>query len=121
MSMISLPALSLGRFFGGKRKGAAKRRFERHPCMIVATMTVTDKHFDVDGLVTEISVGGLRFRPASTYILDRRNEVVSISMEGLVVPGVIKNVSEIGYGIMLTNELDPNDVELFARDFRKLF
>ena len=48
-------------------------------------MTITDKGVTLDGLVNEISLGGVKFRPATTYLLDRAGDVRALALAGLGV------------------------------------
>jgi hypothetical protein len=105
-------------FKHSKQPSASQRTHVRHDCMIVATITVVDKHVTIDGLVSEISLGGVKFRPASTYILDRTSEKVSISMDGFVIDGTIRNTSQEGYGIQLGMKLEEEDLEAFSKYFK---
>jgi hypothetical protein len=105
-------------FKSQKRSSASQRSHVRHDCMIVATITVIDKHVTIDGLVSELSLGGVKFRPASTYILDRTDEKVSVSMDGFVIDGTIRNTSPAGYGIQLAMKLEEEDLDAFSKYFK---
>lgn len=89
-----------------KKLTAAHRRFPRHSCNVPAMMSVAERGYGVNGLITEVSQNGLRFREASNYILDRRAAKVSFSILGQEVTGSIMNVSPTGYGIRLDAVLD---------------
>ena len=95
-------------FAGKKKTSAAQRRFKRHSCYVIGTMRIVEKHVELDGLVTEVSQGGLLFRTASTYILFRLEDDVSVSFNNKTVSGKIVATRDTGYGVKL-NELLPEE------------
>ncbi len=92
-------------------RAASMRRFPRYACFVPATLSVTERDYDLAGAVTEISRGGLRFREARTYILDRRGASVRLRLLGVDWTGTIVNVSPAGYGIRLDALIDEEMVE----------
>lgn len=86
-----------GRLF--RRSDSWVRRYERHACCVIAVLEIVDKEVPVDGLVTEISEGGLLFRPASQFIFDRTGAEVIVRFSEDEVAGVIVNVKSHGYGV----------------------
>ncbi len=86
------------------------RRHKRHPCCIIAFLTIRQKDLVLDGLVTEISRGGLLFRPASRFIFDRTGADVLISFADEALSGQIVNVKPAGYGVALDETLDEERV-----------
>lgn len=93
------------------------RRHERFGCCVVAVMDVIDKDVPIDGLVTEISQGGLLFRPASSFIFDRRGSAVIVRFGDDEVKGSIVNVKSVGYGIRFDEELSPERVQQMLESF----
>jgi hypothetical protein len=93
-----------------KKRKSVTRRHKRYDCCIVAQMTLTERDVTLDGVVMEMSCGGLLFRVASHYILDRSGQQVSVNLDNLVVPGRIMNTSSLGYGIKVFTEIDEEDV-----------
>lgn len=87
------------------KKKAFTRRHTRHDCCIIATLTIDERHFELDGVILELSRGGVLFRPASTYILDRYGERVTARFEGIEGEGIIANVRPQGYGVRFREEL----------------
>lgn len=75
------------------------RRHERFPCCVIAVLDIIDKDVPVDGLVTEISEGGLLFRPASRFIFDRSGSAVTVRFSDDQIAGKIVNVKPQGYGV----------------------
>lgn len=116
--MAQLRALyvnTVGRLPSLRRKYV--RRYKRFGCCIVATMNITERHFDADGIVLELSQGGLLFRPASLYIMERMREHVSIRFEGLVLDGIIMHANQQGYGIRLTEEISEDRIQQLIKSY----
>jgi hypothetical protein len=99
------------RLAGRPTFGSSLRRYPRHPCFVPAKLALVERGYMLEGAITEISRGGLRFREASTYILDRRGSRISIALLGIATDGVIVNVSTLGYGISLSAVLDEDYVD----------
>jgi hypothetical protein len=75
------------------------RRFPRHPCCVMATLEIGARDIALDGLVTELSLGGLLFRPASAFVFDRLGAAVTVRVGDDELEGLIVNVKETGYGV----------------------
>ena len=113
MPKIALPKAITTYFdnlsFRKKNKtGSHMRAHSRHGCVLIAEMEIIEKGFKIDGMVIELSRGGIRFREATSYILDRRGTKVEVSVSGNTYAGVILNIDAHGYGIKL-NELMPEE------------
>jgi hypothetical protein len=93
------------------------RRHERFPCCVIALLNLDDRDLALDGLVTEISQGGVLFRPASHFILDRRGAKVTVRFAEDEIAGSIVNVKTHGYGI----EFDETITAERARDILDRF
>lgn len=93
------------------------RRHERFPCCVVAVLDVIDKNVPVDGLVTEISQGGLLFRPASTFIFDRRGSTVNVRFGDDEIAGQIVNVKSSGYGVRFHHDIAAEQVTRLLESF----
>jgi hypothetical protein len=87
------------------------RSHRRYPCYIVGVLDILDRGVPLDGLVTEISEGGALFRPASTFIFDRRRAPVSLRFTDREWRGEIVNVKANGYGVRLDNPVSPEEIE----------
>ena len=87
------------------------RSHRRYPCYIVGVLDILDRGVPLDGLVTEISEGGALFRPASTFIFDRRRAPVSLRFTDREWRGEIVNVKANGYGIRLDNPVATEEIE----------
>ncbi|MEO0328948.1 MAG: PilZ domain-containing protein [Pseudomonadota bacterium] len=102
------------RFFGfGKKKqqktSAADRRHERYECEnLLGNLAIMNSSNNMVGYVIEVSKGGLKFRPAKSYLLERKDVQITIEFAGLRLPGKIVATRSDGFGIalfdMLTDE-----------------
>ena len=96
-----------------KRGGIRNRVYARFDCNIRAELVLPEKALSLDGVLTEISRGGIRFREASSWILDRRGQPVIVRLPWLDLPGTIVNVGSTGYGIRLDRLLREEALEAF--------
>jgi hypothetical protein len=99
------------------RAPAWVRRHQRHPCCVIAVMTIRQKDLALEGLVTEVSRGGLLFRPASRFIFDRVGADVVISFADDELAGAIVNVKATGYGIALDQTIEEERVQAILGRF----
>lgn len=97
-------------------KKAPSRRHVRHECFAPGALTFVDRSFSLEGAITELSLGGLKFRPGTVYILNRTGEVVSVLIGGQQVSGKIMNTNPSGYGILLFDELEEEFVHRFIAE-----
>ena len=94
----------------------AMRQHERYPCCIQGALNIRERNYRIEGLILEISRGGVLFREASRFILDRVGTVVTVQTADLNAAGTIVNVRPAGYGIRFDNLLDDTLVDdLLAR------
>lgn len=119
MPVVRFAAATSGNFLSRLLKKPASwvRRHERFACCVVAVMQITDKDVPIDGLVTEISQGGLLFRPASTYIFDRRGSSVMVRFGDDEIDGEIVNVKSDGYGVRFHDEISVERVHQLLEHF----
>lgn len=112
----------LGRLFGRKKKQeltAANRRHIRHSCWSVGTVSIINRSMALEGVVTEIAKGGVKFRPAKVYLLERNGVQISAEFGGLKVVGKIVATRADGYGIAFFEELDDDKIQAFLAEFGK--
>ena len=118
---MSLSTDSAGRrlsgLFGLFRRSKAERQYPRHPCCIPATITVSEREYEIEGLVIEISRGGLLFRPAARYILDRTGTEIIISFATHKHAGRVMHTRKTGYGIRLNTPLEQEDIDMILEEF----
>jgi hypothetical protein len=87
------------------------RKHQRHPCCVVGVLGILDRNVMLDGLITEISVGGALFRPASDFIFDRNGATIALRFAEREWRGHIVNVRKRGYGILFDNEVSEEEIE----------
>jgi hypothetical protein len=97
-----------------RRSANFVRRHRRHPVCIVGVLDILDRNVPLDGLVTEISEGGALFRPASSFIFDRRYAPVSLRFTDREWRGEIVNVKADGYGIRLDQTVTADEIAQIA-------
>jgi len=86
-------------------KNAHKRQFERHKLFAPGVLIMMNSSQEIDGMIAEISSGGLRFRPASSYIQERNSEPVYIVLDDLRLSGRIRATRADGYGVQVLDEM----------------
>lgn len=109
-----------GRFFRRKKKTiltAANRRHARYPCSCIGKVSIGNRALTLDGLVTEVALGGIKFRPAKVYLLDMRGVQVSIEFGGMKVVGKIVATRPDGYGIAFFDQLEENTLDELVSEF----
>jgi len=94
-----------------EQKNSHKRRFERHATFIVTHLVIMNTSQHIAGVVDEISLGGMRFRPASKYLQRRDTETVSVSIDGRSFSGRIRASRPDGYGIELLDNMSDHTLE----------
>lgn len=92
-----------------EQKNAHKRRFARHKTFIIAQMMIMDTSQRFDGMVNEVSQGGMRFRPASRF-MQKRDDTVTLVMADRTFSGRIRASRPDGYGIELLDSLSEDDL-----------
>ncbi|MGJ8527404.1 PilZ domain-containing protein [Maritalea sp.] len=98
-------------------KNAHKRKSERFPTFAVGTMMLLDNSYVFDGVITEVSSGGAKFRPASVFLQERNNERVTIKIDEIQSVGVIRASRVDGYGIQLMDSLSDDDIEHITSNY----
>ena len=101
-----------------QEKNAHKRRFERYQVFAVATMIMLDSSQHIEGVVTEVSQGGIKFRPASLFLLERNSERVSIILDDINITGTIRASRADGYGIQLIDMLEEIDLKYILDNYK---
>lgn len=96
---------------------AADRIYERYDVFIMSSMSIVDRALMFDGIVDSVSRGGVQFRPASAYILDRRGERVSVAVGHRNLAGKIVAVRHSGYGVALDTQLSSLELNEIIREY----
>ncbi|HRJ70026.1 MAG TPA: hypothetical protein PK812_10495 [Beijerinckiaceae bacterium] len=116
---LSLPSLggiagSIGAripFIKRNRTGSHMRAHQRIQCCLMGEVSVVERGFKIEGLVIEVSRGGMRFREASHFVMNRTGVDVTILVSGGEYPGRIMNSSTTGYGIKLDSLITEEEME----------
>ena len=105
-----------GKIFGREQKpSAADRRHVRYDCASVGTLSIANRSIILEGIVTEISKSGIKFRPTKTYLLERTGVQVSIEFAGIRTVGKIAASRPDGYGVALFEEIANETIEEIVR------
>lgn len=109
MHQVSAPAVDTAtlarRLKKDEQKNAHKRRYERHSTFIIAQMEIMDSGQRFDGVINELSQGGMRFRPASRYLQRRDMDTVSVLVDQHLFSARIRASRPDGYGLELLEPL----------------
>jgi len=96
---------------------SADRRYQRSACYIVASMSMTNRPITFDGIVDSISAQGMQFRPASSYLLDRRGEMVGVDINFKTYFGTIVAVRQSGYGLALSKPVSDEELDAILDEY----
>ena len=96
---------------------SADRRYQRSRCYIISSMSMMNRALMFDGVVDSISSKGMQFRPASSYILDRRGEMVGIDINYKTYFGTIVAVRQSGYGVALSEAIPENEIDTILEEY----
>ncbi len=94
-----------------KKKEFKIRRHQRRSCRLIGTLKIQKNSTYLEGMITNISESGLRFRPAKSFILDRRDTHVICIFGNLRLAGKVVASDTRGYGILLQKEIAISDIE----------
>ena len=99
------------RLLGKLRRSASfTRAHERLACSAVGDVLFIKRGCTIRGVIDEVSRGGLRLRPAQSFIVNRTDEDVRVKFGRFDLQATIVNTSADGYGIKLKTVLTPADV-----------
>lgn len=90
---------------------SADRRFRRLDCYIISTMSMMNRPIMFDGVVDSISAKGMQFRPATSYLMDHRGEMVGIDINSRSYYGTIVATRQSGYGVALTDPIPDDEMD----------
>ena len=96
---------------------AADRRYQRIDCYVISTMSMMNRPLSFEGVVDSISAKGMQFRPASSYILDRRGDLVGIDINDKTYFGKIVAVRQSGYGVSLLEPIGDPELDLLREEY----
>ncbi|MGL1920568.1 MAG: hypothetical protein OCD03_06050 [Hyphomicrobiales bacterium] len=87
------------------------RKYDRHDCSFISKMVFLDTSAKLEGIINEISQGGAIFRPAQSYILERKGETIGLDLNGVSVSGTIVTTRDFGYAIKFFKDLKEEEVQ----------
>ena len=96
---------------------ASDRRHRRIDCYVISTMSMMNRPIMFDGVVDSISPRGMQFRPASSYILDRRGEMVGVDINYKTYFGTIVAVRQSGYGVALSERITDDELDIILEEY----
>ncbi len=96
---------------------SADRRYQRTDCYIISSLSLMSRPIMFDGVVDSVSSKGMQFRPASSYILDRRGEMVGIDINYKTYFGTIVAVRQSGYGIALSEPISDEELDGILEEY----
>ncbi len=96
---------------------SADRRYQRSDCYIISSMSMMNRPIMFEGVVDSISAKGMQFRPASSYILDRRGEMVGVDINYKTYFGTIVAVRQSGYGVALTDPIPDEEIDIILEEY----
>jgi hypothetical protein len=95
----------------------SQRQYPRFACCIPATMHIPERDYELEGLVIEISLGGVLFRPAARYIMERTGSEIMARFSSYKLAGRIMNTRHFGYGIRLNTLLRQDDLDMIIEEY----
>lgn len=85
-----------------KQRNEHLRNDQRQSSSLLSRLEFLDSGLGLDGLVTDVSLGGINFRPASRFIQERNNERIQIIIGDIPLMGILRRTHPNGYGIQVT-------------------
>lgn len=95
-----------------KKDGASNRRHERYECANAGRVSIVNSSLSLDGIITEIAKGGVKFRPFQSYLLERNGKEVTVEILGQFLTGKIAATRVDGYGIALFEQLSDEKINM---------
>lgn len=96
---------------GLRRSANFTRAHERLTCSAAGEVFFIKRGCTIRGVVDEVSRGGLRLRPAQSFIVRRVDEDVRVSFGPFDLQATIVNTSPGGYGLKLKQMLQPEELD----------
>jgi hypothetical protein len=94
-----------------RRRPRYERAFRREQCEIDCTLIAVKRMVRIPGRLLDISAGGALFRPRLRYLMDRRGEPVSLTINGVELVGYIAHTMPKGYGLRFDAPLVDHDLD----------
>lgn len=107
----------LTRLFKKDKTDSTQRRHIRQKCFCPCKMSIANRPLHYEGSIMEVSKGGIKFKPAKTYILERKSVKIEIELPDLRLRGRIVATRSDGYGIALSGEFEDEYLDRFLEKF----
>jgi hypothetical protein len=117
VDITAFPVRSVAGAFNFLRRKKTDRQYSRHACCIPGSISIAERGYEIEGLVVEISRGGMLFRPATRYILDRTGTEIIVTFATYKHAGRIIHTRQFGYGIRLNTALEQEDIDMIIDEF----
>jgi len=91
-------------------KQTFSRVYKRYNCCVISKLILRERGVPLDGLTVDISAGGVLFREATKFILNRQGMDVLLELGDLKLPGKITFVGTKGYGVRFSEPLDESKI-----------
>jgi hypothetical protein len=109
----------LSNIFSKNKSTISNRRHIRYDCYAIGTIFFLNRSISLEGVISEISKSGLKFRPAKTYLLERKQSQVLCEFGNFRISGRIVAARPDGYGIALLEALDEDKLSDFLEKYSK--
>jgi hypothetical protein len=106
---IQIPLVS--RLITRLREGKFTRVFQRHRCAFDATLLCAPRMAQLNGRMLDISRGGSMFRPALSYLMDRRGADASLRIGDRSIACRIVNTLPVGYALQFIKPLEEEELQ----------
>lgn len=93
------------------RRPRFARAFARHACAIDSTLVSLNRMAKIPGRLIDLGSGGALFRPRLRYLMDRKGEPVSLTINGVEMIGTITATTPRGYGLRFESPIGDHDLE----------
>jgi hypothetical protein len=88
------------------RRRKFARATERYSCAIDGSLMMIDRIVTFPGRVIDLSTGGALFRPRLTYLLNRRDVPICLTLGEHELFGKIMGTSPLGFGVRFDEPLE---------------
>lgn len=93
----------------------SQRREERNGCTVEGELYFSNQKYTMAGFILNYTSRGALFRPCSRFILKSKDEPVSLAVRGHTVSALVRNTTQVGYGLMFYETLSPEMMAELAR------
>jgi hypothetical protein len=91
------------------RRPVFSRTTERYSCAIDGSLMMIDRIINFPGRVIDLSTGGALFRPRLTYLLNRRDVPICLTIGEHEMFGRIMATTPLGFGLSFDEPLEEEE------------